>query len=77
MSLDREDWKRPPSNAREEAANCLDAVIAEEEALPESERTPIPLMGVLLAIKRHLDAIDEDLQKLRKELRTRNGGEDV
>lgn len=30
-----------------------------------------------VAIKRHLDAIDEDLQKLRKELRTRNGGEDV
>lgn len=61
-------------DAREEAAQCLSNVIAEEVALPEHQRTPAPLMGVLLAIKRHLDAIDEDLQKLRKELRTRSGG---
>lgn len=64
-------------DAREEAAKLLLQAQAEEEALPENARTPLPLMGIMLAIKRHLDAIDEDLQKLRKELRTRNGGENV
>lgn len=39
------------------------------------ETTPQDLM--LAAILRFLNAIDEDLQKLRKELRTRNGGEDA
>jgi hypothetical protein len=62
-------------DAREAAARCLENAQAEEEALPEHARTPLPLMGILLAIKRHLDAIDEDLQKLRRELQIRNGGE--
>ena len=35
-----------------------------------------PSDEVLVAILRFLNVLDEDLQKLRKELRTRNGGSD-
>lgn len=45
------------------------------EALGEEHKngiTPTFLAFQNVAIKRHLDAIDEDLQKLRKELWTRN-----
>jgi len=55
---------------------------AREEAVSLLERAQkIGPIGVnwsdfiLTAIVRRLDAMDEDLQKLRKELRTRNGGE--
>lgn len=55
-------------DAREEAASLLE----------EAQCKVAPPYGVdlmVMAVKRHLDAIDEDLQKLRKELRTRNGGD--
>lgn len=55
-------------DAREEAASILKQ--AQATGMIEGDWTSL----VVLAVKRHLDAIDEDLQKLRKELRTRNGG---
>ena len=59
-------------DAREQSAALLSQV--------RPATVPVDLEDLCLiamAIKRHLDAIDEDLQKLRKELRTRNetGGE--
>lgn len=57
-------------DAREESALLLKQVgLADKPICLED----LSLMG--MAVKRHLDAIDEDLQKLRKELRTRNEGE--
>lgn len=55
-------------DAREEAATLI-----EETLDPEKE----PNQRLLLAILKVLSAMDEDLQKLRKELRTRNGGNDA
>lgn len=54
-------------DAREEAANLL----RKAQTMPEGHGS---ITWMLTAVLRHLGAIDEDLQKLRKELRTRNGG---
>ncbi len=57
-------------DARKESARLLLLAASSEE-----ETTTLPEVGAMvMAVKRHLDAMDEDLQKLRKELRTRNGG---
>jgi hypothetical protein len=39
--------------------------------------TRTPQDEMLTAILRYLNAIDDEILKLRKELRTRNGGEDA
>jgi hypothetical protein len=59
-------------DAREESIRLLAQVQGSEVQISLED---LGLMS--MANKRHLDAIDEDLQKLRKELRTRNGGDDA
>lgn len=55
-------------DAREEVASLLEKV--------KDQPTGIDQLALIsMAALRLLNAIDEDLQKLRKELRTRNGGE--
>lgn len=58
-------------DARDSAIESLQEATAEYEA----QRPALAMQHLVMAIKHHLDAIDEDLQKLRKELRNRNGGE--
>lgn len=52
--------------AREEVASMLVRAAGE----PRGEA----VITLLAAVHRHLNVIDEEILKLRKELRTRNGG---
>jgi len=57
-------------NGREESAALLAQI---QPSVVPSGLSELCLIG--MAVKRHLDAIDEDLQELRAELQDRNGGE--
>jgi hypothetical protein len=60
-------------NARDRAVQSLQ----EAQAELAGQRPTIDQRHMMMAIMHHLHAIDEDIQKLRKELRVRNGGSDV